>query len=88
VINVLDVWKAFAPSLDMISPDVYLNDYSSSCAKYRYREQPLFIPEQRRDEYGARRVWLPLEAISALVPLHSVSILSSRTTIRSRDITG
>lgn len=57
VINVIDIWQLFAPSLDFISPDVYLNDYDSSCAKYRHRNQPLFIPEQRRDEYGARRIW-------------------------------
>jgi hypothetical protein len=57
VMNVLDIWQTFAPSLDMICPDVYLNDYSTTCAKYRHRNQPLFIPEQRRDEYGARRIW-------------------------------
>lgn len=57
VINVIDIWQMFAPSLDFIAPDVYLNDYSRLCAKYRHRNQPLFIPEQRRDEYGARRVW-------------------------------
>lgn len=57
VVDVLDIWQHFAPSLDLIAPDIYLNEYSSSCAKYRHRNQPLFIPEQRRDEYGARRVW-------------------------------
>lgn len=57
VIHVIDVWQLFAPSLDLIAPDIYLNEYSSLCAKYRHRNQPLFIPEQRRDEYGARRVW-------------------------------
>jgi hypothetical protein len=66
VINVLDIWKAFAPSLDMVSPDVYLNEYSSSCAKYRHRDQPLFIPEQRRDEYGARRVWVAIGSYQCL----------------------
>lgn len=66
VINVLDVWQAFAPSLDMIAPDVYLNDYSSSCAKYRHRNQPLFIPEQRRDEYGARRIWAAVGSYQCL----------------------
>lgn len=45
------------PALDFIAPDIYLNDYESSCRKYRHRGQPLFIPEQRRDEYGARRIW-------------------------------
>ena len=54
--NVLDVWQKFS-GLDFIAPDVYLNDYASSCAKYRHRNQAFFIPEQRRDEYGARRIW-------------------------------
>lgn len=58
VINVLDIWRYFAPSLDFVAPDIYLNDYASSCAKYRHLNQPLFIPEQRRDEYGARRIWI------------------------------
>lgn len=57
VINVLDIWQHFAPSLSFIAPDVYLNDYEAVCNKYRHRGQPLFIPEQRRDEYGARRIW-------------------------------
>lgn len=57
VINVLDVWQLFAPSLAFIAPDVYLNDYNAVCQKYRHRGQALFIPEQRRDEYGARRIW-------------------------------
>ncbi|EAU31428.1 conserved hypothetical protein [Aspergillus terreus NIH2624] len=64
--NVLDIWQRFAPSLDFISPDVYLNDYSVSCAKYRHRNQPLFIPEQRRDEYGARRIWVAYGSYQAL----------------------
>ncbi|KAI7493128.1 glycoside hydrolase [Hortaea werneckii] len=55
--NVLDIWQRFAPSLDFIAPDIYLNDYPKTCAKYRHRNQPLLIPEQRRDEYGALRVW-------------------------------
>ncbi|KAL2816225.1 glycoside hydrolase superfamily [Aspergillus cavernicola] len=64
--NVLDIWQKFAPSLDFVSPDVYLNDYSSSCAKYRHRNQPLFIPEQRRDEYGARRIWAAYGSYQAI----------------------
>ena len=66
VINTLDIWQLFAPNLDFIAPDVYLNEYSSSCAKYRHRDQPLFIPEQRRDEYGARRSWVAYGSYAAL----------------------
>ena len=64
--DVLDVWQKFAPNLDFIAPDVYLNDYESSCAKYRHRNQPLFIPEQRRDEYGARRTWIAYGSYAAI----------------------
>ncbi|KAJ0300487.1 hypothetical protein COL5a_006762 [Colletotrichum fioriniae] len=66
VSNVLDVWMRFAPKLDFIGPDVYLNDYASSCAKYRHRNQPLFIPEQRRDDYGARRIWIAYGTYGAM----------------------
>ncbi|KAH7150310.1 glycoside hydrolase superfamily [Dactylonectria estremocensis] len=66
VSNVLDIWMRFAPQLDFIGPDVYLNDYASSCAKYRHRNQPLFIPEQRRDEYGARRIWIAYGTYGAM----------------------
>ncbi|KAK8210090.1 hypothetical protein M8818_003577 [Zalaria obscura] len=66
VSNVLDVWQHFAPSLDFISPDIYLNNYWNACADYRHRDQPLFIPEQRRDEYGARRIWVAYGSFQAL----------------------
>ncbi|KAL5316131.1 hypothetical protein ACEPPN_017009 [Leptodophora sp. 'Broadleaf-Isolate-01'] len=57
VSSVLDVWQHFAKSLDFIAPDIYQADYKNMCAAYRHRNQPLLIPEQRRDEYGARRIW-------------------------------
>ncbi|KAE8150343.1 glycoside hydrolase superfamily [Aspergillus avenaceus] len=64
--NVIDIWQHFAPALDFIAPDIYLNDYSQSCEKYRHRNQPLFIPEQRRDDYGARRIWVAYGSYQAL----------------------
>lgn len=66
VVNVLDIWQLFAPTLDFLAPDIYLNNYASVCAKYKHRGQPLFIPEQRRDEYGARRVWIAYGNYQAL----------------------
>ena len=66
VSNVLDIWMQWAPSLDFIAPDLYLNDYASTCAKYRHHQQPLFIPEQRRDDYGARRIWVAYASYQAI----------------------
>ncbi|KAM0429245.1 hypothetical protein ACHAPT_006459 [Fusarium lateritium] len=64
--NVLDIWQQFAPNLDFIAPDCYLTDYNPTCAKYRHRNQPLFIPEQRRDDYGVRRIWIAYGSYAAL----------------------
>lgn len=66
VSNVLDIWMHFAPSLSFISPDTYLNDYHRVCSTYRHRNQPLFIPEQRRDEFGARRIWAAIGTYHAI----------------------
>lgn len=66
VSTVLDIWQKFAPSLDWISPDVYFNVYDKVCKTYRHRNQPLFFPEMRRDEYGARRLWQGIGSYQAL----------------------
>ncbi|KAF5589956.1 DNA recombination protein [Fusarium pseudocircinatum] len=66
VSNVMDIWMQFAPNLDFLGPDIYLNDYDKSCAKYRHRNQPLFVPEQRRDGYGVRRIWIAFGSHAAI----------------------
>ena len=46
--NMLDVWKAATPSVDIISPDVYVMDYASYhrvCESYSRPDNPLLIPE-------------------------------------------
>lgn len=62
----LDIWRTFAPSLDFIAPDIYLNDYSATCENYRHLNQSLFIPEQRRDGHGARRIWKAFGSFQAI----------------------
>lgn len=57
VIRMLDIWLQFAQNLDFVAPDIYLNNYSATCAAYQKANKLLFIPEQRRDEHGARRIW-------------------------------
>ncbi|KAH7401260.1 glycoside hydrolase superfamily [Pyrenochaeta sp. MPI-SDFR-AT-0127] len=55
--HTMDVYSFNAPSLDFIGPDLYFHDYETTCQNYRHGGQPLFIPEQKRDDKGARRVW-------------------------------
>ncbi len=43
---VMDVWRAAAPKIDMLSPDIYSEgDFMAFCAKYTQSGNPLFIPE-------------------------------------------
>ena len=64
--TVLDVYQIFAPSLDFVSPDIYFANHADICGHYRHRKQPLFIPEQRRDEYGALTIWQSIGAYQAI----------------------
>lgn len=48
-----DVWRAAAPSIDILSPDIYLNDYPGISRMYARGGNPVFIPESRDGHNGA-----------------------------------
>jgi beta-galactosidase GanA len=55
--NVLDIWKAGAPSIDMISPDIYSCDYlwyTRTLEQYGRGDNPLFVPETSNRQESAR----------------------------------
>lgn len=64
--HVLDIWRHNTPALDFLAPDLYFHDYETVCKNYTEQKNPLFIPEQRRDENGSRRVWLSYATYGAL----------------------
>jgi len=43
--HLLEVWRAGAPSLDMICPDIYFPNFMEWCSRYVRNGNPLFIPE-------------------------------------------
>jgi len=43
--HLIDLWRAAAPSLDMLSPDIYFKDFVKWPPAYDRADQPLFIPE-------------------------------------------
>ena len=47
VARLLDVYHAVAPSLDLVAPDIYVDDFKGACALYARSGNPLFIPEAR-----------------------------------------
>ncbi len=45
--QVMDIWHAGAPHIDIISPDIYFTDFANWCEQYHSPGNPLFIPETR-----------------------------------------
>ena len=45
--HLIDVWRAGAPSIDMITPDIYFPNFVEWAGKYAVSGNPLFIPEVR-----------------------------------------
>jgi beta-galactosidase GanA len=43
--HLLEVWRAGAPALDMICPDIYFPNFMEWCDRYVRNGNPLFIPE-------------------------------------------
>lgn len=49
----IDLWKAGAPELDFLSPDIYFNDFAFWAGSYVRPDNPLFIPETVGGETGS-----------------------------------
>ena len=45
--TVLDIWRAAAPSLAFLGPDIYVDDADAAMAQYATGIQPFFVPECR-----------------------------------------
>ena len=46
-VGMLGVWRAAAPSLDLLAPDIYVPDSRAVMEQYAVAGNPLFIPEAR-----------------------------------------
>lgn len=47
--HLFDIWRAGAPQIDFLSPDIYFPNFAEWCDKYHRTGNPLFIPESIRD---------------------------------------
>ena len=57
VSRMMDVWRAAAPHIDLLAPDIYLPDFKAVCASYTRSGNPLFIPEAQRSAISAANVF-------------------------------
>jgi hypothetical protein len=58
--HLIDIWKAAAPKIDFLSPDIYFKNFAEWCEKYdipagqsAQNSNPLFIPEVGNDQSAA-----------------------------------
>lgn len=49
VARMMDVWKAAAPSLALLAPDIYVDDYAGTLADFKRADNPIFNPEAKND---------------------------------------
>ncbi len=65
--QVIDIWRAAAPSIDFLAPDIYIVDeFRYVCDQYTLSENPLFIPETRGDAASASRAFFAFGAYNTL----------------------
>lgn len=62
----MDVWHAGAPSLDMLSPDIYFNEFALWAGRYARPDNPLFIPEAQGGAAGVANALYAFGHLSAI----------------------
>ncbi len=64
--HLFDIWFAGAPSIDILSPDIYVPDYENRCQDFTRRGNPLFIPEMQSSEEGVHNIFIAIGKYNAL----------------------
>ncbi|HWW23744.1 MAG TPA: DUF5597 domain-containing protein [Edaphobacter sp.] len=62
----MDVWHAGAPSLDLLSPDIYFNEFAQWAGRYARPDNPLFIPEAQGGSAGTANALYAFGHLSAI----------------------
>jgi hypothetical protein len=50
--QVINVWQAGAPAVDILAPDLYVPEFEELCARFTRAGNPLFIPECHAEARG------------------------------------
>ncbi|MFT3752823.1 MAG: DUF5597 domain-containing protein [Paludibacter sp.] len=64
--QLIDIWHAAAPHIDMLSPDVYHGDFRRWLALYDRPENPVFLPEIKMEPENAAQVFYAIGRHKAL----------------------
>lgn len=61
-----DIWRAAAPHIDLLSPDIYLDDFPQIARLYSRGGNALFVPESRSGQNGAANAAYAIGALNAI----------------------
>ena len=61
-----DIWRAAAPNIDILSPDIYLDDFPEVARLYSRGGNPLFVPESRSGQNGAANAAYAIGSLNAI----------------------
>jgi hypothetical protein len=61
-----DIWRTGGPQIDMLSPDIYLPNFTEQAARYIRRGGPLFIPESSGTAAGAANAFYAIGQLNAI----------------------
>jgi beta-galactosidase GanA len=65
--QVIDIWRAAAPAIDFISPDIYIvEEFDWVCQEFSRSGNPLFIPETKVGPDGSARAFYAFGKYNAL----------------------
>jgi hypothetical protein len=62
-----DVWRAGAPSLDALAPDIYGPDFQQVCAAFNVDDNPMLVPEAYYYEPSAVAPFFAFGEVNALL---------------------
>ena len=64
--KMMNIWRAAAPDIDLLAPDIYLDDFKRVCSQYTIAGNPLFIPETNPDIRSSANVYYALGQYNAI----------------------
>ncbi len=60
------LWHEIAPTISVLAPDIYASDFAGICDEYTIEDNPLMIPEVRRDALNSSNVFYAIGKYNAL----------------------
>lgn len=64
--HMLDLWRAGAPHLDLLCPDIYRSNFTEICAQFTRSGNTLFVPESRGGEVGPANAFVAIGRFNSI----------------------